>query len=55
MSLKRFSMLSAMVFVASFGVLASCGDKEKSPADAVEEAGDAAEDAADAAEDAADK
>ena len=52
---KRFAMWIPMAAVAVFGALASCGDKEATPADAMEEAGEHAEDAADHAEEAAEQ
>ena len=59
MSLKRFAVLAPLFVIGSFGVLASCGEKEKSPSEAIEEAGDqaeeAAEEAGDAIEDATDE
>ena len=53
MILKRISMFVPMVLVASFGMLASCGEKEATP-DTKEEVLDAAEEAADDAGEAAD-
>jgi len=54
MSLKRISMLVPVVLVASFGMLASCGDKEAKPADAMEEASDDMDEAAEEVEEMAD-
>lgn len=56
---KRYSMFIPVLFVAAFGALASCGEKEAKMTDdmekAADEAGDAAKDAADKVEKEVDK